>query len=79
MNRQHDEAVALLHLGELVELVEHDLRLGVALELDHDAHAVAIGLVAQIADALDALVVHQLGDALDDVLLDDLVGNLAAR
>ena len=77
MNRQHDEAVALLQLGMLVELVEHDLRLGVALELDHDAHAVAIGLIAQIADALDALVVHQLGDALDDVLLDDLVGNLA--
>ena len=47
----------------LIELVEHDLRDGVALELDHDAHAVAVGLVAQVADALDLLVAHELGDA----------------
>jgi hypothetical protein len=33
-----------------------------ALQLDDDAHAVAIGLVAQVGDALDRLLAHQLGD-----------------
>jgi len=46
-------------------------------ELDDDAHAVAIGFVAQIRDALDALLAHQLGDPLDQRRLVDLVGNLA--
>ena len=47
-----------------------------ALELDHDAHAVAVGLVAQVGDALDLLLAHQLGDALDQPRLVDLVGDL---
>ncbi len=77
VDAEQDDAVALLHLGELVELVEHDARLGVALELDDDAHAVAIGLVADVADALDALVVDQLGHPLDHARLVHLVGNFA--
>ena len=40
---QEDHREAFLHLGVLVELVEHDLRLRAALELDDDAHAVAVG------------------------------------
>ena len=77
VDAEQDDAVALLHLGQLVELVEDDARLGVALELDDDAHAVAIGLVADVADALDALVVDQLGHPLDHARLVHLVGNLA--
>ena len=49
----------------------------VAPQFDDDAHAVAIGLVAQIGDALDALLAHQFGDPLDQRRLVDLVGNLA--
>jgi hypothetical protein len=49
----------------LEELVEHDLRLGSALEFDHDAHAVAIAFVANVGDVVDGLVVDQVGDALD--------------
>ena len=76
VDAEQDDAVALLHLGELVELVEDDAWFGVALELDDDAHAVAIGLVANVADAFDALVVDQLDDALDQPRLLHLVGNL---
>ena len=47
-----------------------------ALELDDDAHAVAVGLVAQVGDALDPLVAHQVGDLLDQLRLVDLVGDL---
>ena len=40
--REHDDAERRLHLRVLVELVEHDARNRVALQLDHDAHAVAV-------------------------------------
>ena len=75
-HREEDHGEALLHLGVLVELVEHDLRLRAALELDDDAHAVAVALVAHVADVVDDLVVDQLGDALDELGLVHLVGNL---
>ena len=62
--------------GEAVELVEHDVGHRVALQLDHDAIAVAVGLVAQVGDALDLLLAHQFGDALDHRRLVHLIGNL---
>ena len=39
------------------------------LEFDHHAHAGLVGLVADLADPFDALVVHQLGDLLEQGLL----------
>ena len=59
----------------LIELVEHDLGLDAALQLDHDAHAVTVALVADIRDIFDRLVVDQLGNALDQKSFVDLVGN----
>ncbi len=73
---QHDDAERLLQLRVLVEVVEDDLADFAALQLDHDAHAVAIGFVADVGDAFDRLVAHQIGDALDQLRLVDLVGNL---
>jgi hypothetical protein len=49
----------------------------VALDLDHDAIAVAVGFVAQRGDAVDLLLAPQLADALDHRGLVHLVGNLA--
>ncbi len=43
--RDHVDAERRLHRRVLVKLVEHDLGDRVALELDHDPHAVAVGLV----------------------------------
>ena len=37
---------------------------------------VAIGLVAQIGNALDGLLANQIGDPLDQLRLVDLIGNL---
>ena len=39
----------------LEQVVEHLARVGVALALDDQAHAVAVGLVAQVGDAVDLL------------------------
>src|SRR5690606_35231892 len=47
-----------------------------ALDLDVDAHAVLVGLVAQLADAFQALFLDQLGDLLDQPGLVHLVGDL---
>ena len=76
-DRQRDDAEGLLELGVLVEVVEDDLADLAALQLDHDPHAVAVGFVADVGDALDGLVADQVGDVQDQLRLVDLVGNLA--
>ena len=65
-----------LQRREAVELVQDDIGHGVALQLDHHPHAVAIALVPDLGDALDPLVAHHLGDALVQARLVLLVGNL---
>ena len=47
------------------------------LELDDDAHALPVGLIAQVADAVDFLVFDQVGDVFDEGGLVDLVRQLA--
>src|SRR5665213_1576090 len=74
-HREEDHGEALLHGCVLVELVEHNLGLSAPLQLDDDPHSVAIALVAHVADVIHNLVVYQLGDALDEPGLVDLVGN----
>ncbi len=76
VQRQHVDAEAGLQRRVAVELVEHDIGRGVALQLDDHAHAVAVALVAQIGDALDQLLAHAFGDALDHARLVDLIRHL---
>ena len=77
VQRDHVGAEARLQGGEAPELIEHHVGDRVAFDLDDDAHAVAIGLIAQVGDALDALLANELGYALDQRRLVDLVGDLA--
>jgi len=65
VQRQHVDAERALQGGEAVELVQHHVGLGVALQLDDDTHALAVALVAQVGDALDPLLAHQLADVAD--------------
>ena len=73
---EQDHAEAFLHLRVLEKLIEHELRLAATLELDHDAHAVAVALVANVGDVFDVLIVDQFGDTLDQPRLVYLIGNL---
>ena len=62
----HVDPEGALHRGALVELVEHDLgRVAAALGLDHQAHAGAVGLVAQVGDPGDLFFADEVGDLRD--------------
>src|SRR5262249_14517209 len=74
---QKNHGEAFLHLRVLEELVEHNLRLGSTLEFDHNAHALAVGLIANIADVLNVFIVDEVRDALDQASLVNLVGDLS--
>ena len=63
--RDHVDAEGGLHRRVLVELVEHDLRDRVALELDHQAHAALVRVVLDVGDLGDAAVFDEVGDLLD--------------
>ncbi len=74
--RDHVDAEHRFHRRQLEELVEHELAVLAALELDDDAQPVLVRLVAQLRDALDLLVAHEVGDALEQARLVDLVRQL---
>ena len=61
--------------GLLEELVDDDLGLFAALELDDDA-GVFVGLVAEVADAVELLLADELGDAEDEGVAVNVVGDL---
>ena len=61
--------------GLLEELVDDDLGLLAALELDDNA-GVLVGLVAQVADAVDQLLRNEVGDARDERGAVHVVGDL---
>ena len=73
--RDHVDRERRLKRGVLVELVEDHALFFAALEFDHDAHAVTVALVANVADALDGPALDQFRHALDEVGLGDLVRN----
>ena len=58
--REQDDRERVLQRRELVELVEHDVRVGVPLQVDDDPHRLLqIALVADAGDALDLAFVDQ--------------------
>ena len=74
--RDHVDAEDRLHRRLLVEVVQDDVGVLAALELDDDAHAVLVRLVAQLRDALDQLAAHQVRDAFEQAGLVHLVWQL---
>ena len=74
VDAQHGRAESVLEeRAVLVQVVQHYPGDRVALGLHHRADALAGGLVAQVADPLQLLVLDQLGDGLDGARLVDLI------
>mgnify|MGYP000391065508 CR=1 FL=1 len=63
---QHIDGEGGLELGLCKQAVEHHLGIGVPLQLDDNAHTVPVGLVPDVGDALQALVLHLVGHILDE-------------
>src|SRR5208283_2162764 len=72
---QQDDAKGRFEGGLLKELVNDDLGLLAALQLDDDA-GVLIGLVPQVADAVDRFLGHQVRNAGDEGGAIDVIGDL---
>ncbi len=76
--RQEDQRETVLQGRELVELVEHDLRIGVALQLEDEAdRLLQVAFVAGGRNAGDPPLVDQGGDPLLDAVAGLLEGDLA--
>ena len=73
---QHVDGEGGLQGGLGKQTVQHHLGIGLPLQFDDDAHTGAVGLVADVGDALQALVVDLVGHVLDEHPLVDLVGDL---
>ena len=52
---QHDDTYGILQLSVLIQLIQDDLGVGILAHVNDDAHTLAVGLIVQIADALDPL------------------------
>ena len=74
--RDEVDAEDRLHRGEPIQVVQHHLGVLAAPQLDDDAHAVLVGLVAERRDALDPLLLDELRDLLQQPGLVDLKGKL---
>ena len=73
---EHIHRKGLLKLRVLIQLIEYDLSVRVAAVLDNYAQSRSAALVADIGDALDALVLVALSHSLDKRALIDLIGYL---
>ena len=74
--RQEDDRERVLQRRELIELVEHDVGVGVALDFENQTNRLfQIAFVAIGRDAFDLFVVDQFSNPLDDPIARLLVGN----
>ena len=70
------DAEHALQLRLRVEVVQHHLTGLPTAKLDHHAQPILVGLVTQLRDAFDLLVLHELCDPLDHARLVQLIRNL---
>ena len=64
-NGKQDHAEGCLELSVGIKLIENDLRICVTLEVDRDVHTCLGGIVVDIGDTLDLLVLDKVCDAFD--------------
>ncbi len=76
--REQNDADGFFERRKLIELVEHDMGVGVALEVDDQTNRLAgpgARFILDVGDALDAFVLDQLADDLVQAIARLLVGN----
>ena len=73
---QQDRAVVALQRRAALQFREDLFGVGVAAQLHHHPHAVAVGFVADVGDAVELAVVHLLRQLLDPARLAQLIRQL---
>ena len=76
VQRNHVDAEDTLHRRLFVQIVQDDVGDLASAKLDHDTHAVLVGLVTKLGDALYSLVADQVCDLFNEASLIHLVGQL---
>ena len=66
VDREEDDPERLLELGVLVKVVQDDVRDLAAPQLDHHPHPAPVGLVADVRDAVELLVLDEPRNLLDE-------------
>ena len=74
--RKHIDGKAGLQLRLSKEAVKHDLRIGIALKLDNDTHAVAVRLIPEVGDPFQALFMYLIRNILYQLTFIDLIRQL---
>ena len=64
---------ARLELGQFEEFVEDDLGVVLSFDIDDDSHALTVGLVVDVGNALNLLLVDEVSNLLDELSLVDVV------
>ena len=65
-----------LHLRVLIELIEHDFRNDVTAQFNHDTHTLPVRFIAQVRNAFQGLILHQMSNTLNEAGFIDLIRNL---
>ena len=76
---QQNDADGFLQRRKLVELIEHQLRIGILLEVNREIDRLPFagaGVVADVLDAVDPLILDEIGDGLVQRVAGLLIGNL---
>ncbi|SUD25102.1 Uncharacterised protein [Paenibacillus macerans] len=74
-DRNHVDAERALHRRMFVQIVQDNVRVHIAAELDDDAHPGAVRFIAQIGDAVNSFFPYKLGDFLYQTGLIDHIRN----
>ena len=73
---QHDYAEGIFHLRMLQKMIQDNLRIYVLPELNDDPHALAVGFVPEIRDAINPLLFVKISDLLNEPCLVHEIGKL---
>ena len=61
---------------KLIQFIQHDTRVCVTFHVNYDTHTATVGLVIDIGNAIDTLLVYQVSDILDQLSLIYQIRNL---
>jgi hypothetical protein len=65
VQRDHIDTKDALHWGLFVKVIQDNVTDLALAQFDNNAHAILIGFVAKLADALNALVAYEVGNLFD--------------